>query len=359
MEVEVRCFGAQREAKGNLLVKGYQPAKKLHCPAQPKFDSVFNTIFTDLLMLCDGIDADVVHTHTWYAHLAGFLARKLYQVPYVAASHSLEPLRPWKEEQLADGYFVSTWMEKIGLEGADRVVAVSGMMKEDILKCFSVDPERVVVIHNGVDLKTWNRRPLSAELKNRFGIADDYVLFVGRPTAQKGMEYLIDAADDIPVQVVMEAVGADTKEYEDRMIEKVKDKKNIVWIHENLGDEKNVELYSSARVFICPSIYEPFGIINLEAMACETAVVASATGGITEVVVPDETGLLVEPGKPAQIARAVNQLLANREKAREMGLKGRKRVEKFFSWESIARETKELYQSLLESEGVFSGNVDN
>jgi len=298
-------------------------------------------------MLCDGIDADIIHTHTWYAHLAGFLARKFYGVPYVATSHSLEPLRPWKEEQLGKGYFVSNWMEKIGLEGADRVVAVSAMMKEDILKYFQVDPGRIAVIHNGVDLKIWKRKPLTPRLRSRFGIADDYVLFVGRPTAQKGMEHLIDAADRIPVQIVIEAVGADTKEYEDRMMKKVEDKKNIVWIHENLGDKKNVELYSSARVFICPSIYEPFGIINLEAMACETAVVASATGGIKEVVVPDETGILVEPGKPGQIARAVNQLLKNPRRARQMGLKGRKRVEKFFSWESIARQTAELYRSLL------------
>lgn len=349
MEVEVRCFGKQRVAKERLRVKGYEPDPKLHCEYQPKFDSVLNTLSTNLRMLCDGIDADdnVVHTHTWYGHFAGFLAKKLYKVPHVATSHSLEPLRPWKVDQLAEGYYVSTWMEKVGIEGADAVVAVSKMMKEDILKYFRVDREKVVVIHNGIDLKTWKRKPLSAELKKRFDIADDYVLFVGRPTAQKGMEYLVEAADDIPVQVVMEAVGADTKEYEDRMMEKVKEKKNIVWIHENLGDKKNVELYSSARVFICPSVYEPFGIINLEAMACETPVVASAVGGIKEVVVPGKTGILVEPGQPAQIASAVNQILQNREKARTMGVNGRKRVEDYFSWESIAGKTKDLYQSLL------------
>ncbi|MDP8213957.1 MAG: glycogen synthase [Candidatus Euphemobacter frigidus] len=347
MEVDVRCFGDQHLDRGNLRVTGYQPEPKLHCPDQPKFDSLFNTIFTDLLILMNRIDADVVHTHTWYAHLAGFLASRLYQVPYVATSHSLEPLRPWKVDQLAEGYYVSAWIEKVGLENADRVVAVSHMMKEDIINNFKVDPDRVVVIHNGIDLKRWNRRPLSPELRDRYGIAEDYILFVGRPTAQKGMEYLIDAADDIPVQVVFEAVGADTKDYEDRMMEKVKGKKNIVWIHENLGDEKNVELYSSARIFVCPSVYEPFGIINLEAMACDTPVVASAVGGIKEVVIPDETGILVDPGSSEQIAAAVDKLLDNPEMAVTMGKNGRRRVEKYFSWERIADQTREMYESLL------------
>ncbi len=350
MEVDIRCFGDQRLKSGSLQVTGYQPDPKLHCADQPKFDSLFNTIFTDLLILMNRIDADVVHTHTWYAHLAGFWAKKLYNVPYVATSHSLEPLRPWKVDQLAEGYYVSSWIEKVGLENADRVVAVSRMMKEDILNNFSVDPDRIAVIHNGIDLKTWKRRPLSRELRERYGIAEDYVLFVGRPTAQKGMEYLIDAADDIPVQVVFEAVGADTRDYENRMIEKVKGKKNIVWIHENLGDEKNIELYSSARVFICPSVYEPFGIINLEAMACETPVVASAVGGIKEVVVPEETGLLVEPGQPDQIAAAVNGLLLNPEKAAAMGKNGRRRVEDYFSWESIAEKTRKMYEELINAD---------
>ena len=346
MDVEVRCFGGQRGRKGKVAVKGYEPLKSLHCAAQPKFDSLLNTLFTNILMLCDGIDADVVHTHTWYGHLAGFWAKKLYNIPFVATSHSLEPLRPWKVEQLAEAYYVSAWMEKVGLEEADRVVAVSKMMKEDIVKNFAVDPAKVAVIHNGVDLKTWKRKPLSRGLKERYGIADDYVLFVGRPTAQKGMEYLIDAAARIPVQIVMEAVGADTKEYEDRMREKVAGKKNIVWIHENLGDLKNMELYSGARVFVCPSVYEPFGIINLEAMACETPVVASAVGGILEVVVPGETGLLVKAGQADQIARAVNALLRDPDRSREMGRKGRKRVEDHFSWESIAQKTKAMYESL-------------
>lgn len=346
MEVEVRCFGEQRGKQGKVRAKGYAPSLPLHCAAQPKFDSLLNTLFTNLLMLCDGIDADVVHTHTWYGHLGGFWAKKLYGIPFVATSHSLEPLRPWKVDQLAEAYYVSAWMEKVGLENADRVVAVSKMMKEDIVKNFAVDPSRVEVIHNGIDLKTWKRTPLSRGLKERYGIADDYVLFVGRPTAQKGMEFLIDAADRIGAQVVMEAVGADTKEYEERMQGKVKGKKNIVWIHENLGDRLNRELYSGARVFICPSVYEPFGIINLEAMACETPVVASGVGGILEVVVPEKTGLLVKPGRSGEIARAVNALLRDPARARAMGRLGRRRVVDHFSWESIAEKTKAMYERL-------------
>ena len=355
IEVDIRSFGEQRAEGNNLTVKGYRPEPPLHCQDQPKFDSVFNTLYTNLLILMDRIDADVVHTHTWYAHLAGLFARKLYGTPYVATSHSLEPLRPWKEDQLAESYRLSSWIEKTGLECADRVVAVSRMMKEDILKYFNVDPDRIVVIHNGIDLNIWNRKPLSLGLRKKYGIAEDYVLFVGRPTAQKGMEYLIDAADDIPIQLVVEAVGADTKEYEDRMIEKVKGKDNIVWIHENLGDKKNVELYSSARVFICPSVYEPFGIINLEAMACEVPVVASAVGGIKEVVVPDETGILVDPGNSGQIARAVNRLLDNPDRAAEMGKNGRERVEKFFSWDSIAAQTLKMYQDMIREKEKASG----
>jgi len=347
MKVEVRCFGDQDGTNGKIRVKGYQIDPKPHCPAQPKFDSLFNTLYTNLRMLLDGIDGDVIHTHTWYAHFAGFLGRQLYKKPYVATSHSLEPLRPWKVEQLAEAYHVSAWMEKIGLENADRVVAVSQMMKQDIVENFAVDPEKVVVIHNGIDLEKYRSTSLEPAVREKYGIAEDFVLFVGRPTAQKGMEYLIDAADDIPVQIVIEAVGADTKEYEERMTEKVKGKKNILWIHENLGDRINAQLYSAARVFVCPSVYEPFGIINLEAMACSTPVVASAVGGIKEVVIPGETGFLVEPADPAALAEKVNLLLSDRSLAEKMGRQGRRRVEEHFSWESIAAKTKKMYGELL------------
>ncbi|MDD5555655.1 MAG: glycogen synthase [bacterium] len=351
MDVEVRYFGGEGSAAPHLRVKGFTPWEALRCAAEPKFDAVFKTLSTNLAMLCDGIDSQVVHTHTWYGHFAGLLAKILYRVPFVATCHSLEPLRPWKVQQLGQGYAVSAWMEKIGIEGADRVIAVSGLMKEDILRHFDVPAERVEVIHNGVDLDTWRHAPLSDDLRERFGIADEYILFVGRPTPQKGMEYLVDAMDRIPCQLVMGAVGADTREYEDRMTEKVRAKPNIVWIHELLKEEEYIQLYSGARVFVCPSIYEPFGIINLEAMSCRTPVVASATGGILEVVVDGETGLLVNPADSGAIAEAVNRLLKDPEMRRRFGENGRRRVEERFGWDAIAARTKGLYERLVRPAG--------
>jgi glycosyltransferase involved in cell wall biosynthesis len=238
-------------------------------------------------------------------------------------------------------------MEKTGLEGADKVIAVSKTMKEDILKYFAIKADRVEVIHNGIDLDTWKQKKMDPGLKKRFGIDDDYILFVGRPTVQKGMGYLIDAMEHIPCQLIMGAVGADTKEYEDIMREKVQENKRIVWIHEQLKEEEYIQLYTNARVFVCPSIYEPFGIINLEAMSCKTPVVASAVGGILEVVVHEETGLLVEPANPKKIADAVNRLLKDPLMARKLGENGRKRVEEFFSWDRIADQTKKLYEKLV------------
>ncbi|MDI6642106.1 MAG: glycogen synthase [Elusimicrobiota bacterium] len=348
IEVEVRCFGDQDIKEKNLRVIGYKPQQDIKTK-EKKFQPAFDTITTNLKILADGINSDIVHTHTWYGHYGGFLAKLLYKIPFVATSHSLEPLRPWKEDQLGRAYHLSSWIEKVGLENADRVIAVSKVMKQDIQKFFNVKEENVVVIHNGIDLNKWKPTPISDSLKKRYSIKDDYILFVGRPTPQKGMEYLIDASDLIhqSVQIVFGAVGADTKEYEDRMKEKVKKKKNILWIHELLKEEEYVELYSSAKVFVCPSIYEPFGIINLEAMATQTPVVATKVGGILEVVVPNETGILVEPANPKQIADAVNELLRNDALRKKFGTAGRKRVEEFFSWEYIAFQTKKLYESLL------------
>jgi len=345
MDVEVRCFGDQNINEKSLRVKGYKGWSELKCGQ--KFVPALDTISTNLLQMCENIDSDIVHTHTWYGHFGGLLTRILYNIPFVATCHSLEPLRPWKEDQLGRGYQLSTWIEKVSIESADKIIAVSKLMKEDILRYFNVSEEKIVVIHNGIDLNKWKYTPISDSLKKEYGIADDYILFVGRPTPQKGMEYLVEAADDIPVQIVFGAVGADTKEYEERMMEKVKKKKNIVWIHKLLKEEEYVQLYSSAKVFVCPSIYEPFGIINLEAMACETPVVASAVGGIKEVVVHEQTGLLVEPGNPKQISDAVNRLLKDKDLAKKFGKNGRKRVEEKFSWTYIAKLTKDLYSSLI------------
>jgi len=344
MDVEVRSFGDQLISEKSLNVKGYECWEKLR---GKKFSPAMEALSINLLSAVDKVDSDIVHTHTWYAHFAGLLAKILYKVPYVATCHTVEPLRPWKEDQLGRGYALSSWIEKIGIESADRVIGVSKAMKEDVLKHFNIPEEKIEVIHNGIDLNKWHPTPLSDALKKEYGIKDDYILFVGRPTPQKGMEVLIDAADKIPVQIVFAAVGADTKDYEEKMMKKVKSKKNIVWIHKLLKEEEYVQLYSGARVFVCPSIYEPFGIITLEAMACKIPVVASAVGGILEVVVPEETGILVEPGNCGQIADAVNRLLKNRSLAKTLGENGRRRAEKYFSWEFIAKKVKKLYETLI------------
>jgi starch synthase len=345
MDVDVRCFGEQDSREAHLSAKGYAPWDQLK--GAQKFSPVLETLSVNLLSQCETLDADVVHTHTWYAHFAGLLAKTLYGVPFVATCHSLEPLRPWKEEQLGRGYALSTWIEKICIESADKVVAVSRQMKADILEHFKIPADKVEVIHNGIDLDLWSKRPLSPALKAAWGIADDYVLFLGRCTKQKGVEHLVDAAADIPCQVVMAMGGADTKDYEALITEKLKGKKNIVHINKMLSEDEAAQLYSQARAFICPSIYEPFGIINLEAMACQAPVIASSVGGIVEIVVQGETGLLIEPGVPAQISAAVRRLLEHPEEAQRMGRAGRLRAEQLFSWASIAQRTKKMYEGLV------------
>jgi glycogen synthase len=347
MDVDVRCFGEQDSAAPSLRAKGYQPWDKLK--GGQKFAPVLETLSVNLLSQAEGMDSDLVHSHTWYAHFAGLLAKTLYQVPFVATCHSLEPLRPWKEEQLGHGYQLSAWIERTSIESADKVVAVSKQMKADILEHFKVPADRVEVIHNGIDLDLWKRRPLSPELKAAYGIQDDYVLFLGRCTQQKGVEHLVDAAADIPCQVVMVMGGADTKEYEALVAEKMKARRNILHIAKMLSEDEAAQLYSQARAFICPSIYEPFGIINLEAMACGAPVIASAVGGIVEIVVEGKTGLLLEAGKPAQIAAAVRRLLDDPALARSMGEAGRRRAEEQFSWSSIARKTKAMYEGLVQA----------
>jgi glycogen synthase len=349
MDVDVRCFGDQDQKAGSLSAKGYAPWDRLK--SGQKFDPVLETLSVNLLASSGALDSDVVHTHTWYAHFAGFLAKTLHQVPFVATCHSLEPLRPWKEEQLGHGYQLSAWIEKTCIESADKVVAVSHQMKSDILAQFAIPAERVEVIHNGIDLNLWSQRPLSAKLKAEWGIADEYVLFLGRCTQQKGVEHLVDAAADIPCQVVMVMGGADTKEYEELIARKLKGKSNILHIPKMLSEDEAAQLYSGSKAFICPSIYEPFGIINLEAMACKAPVLASAVGGIVEIVVPEETGLLFEPGKPEQISAAVRRVLKDPAWARSLGEAGRLRAERQFSWASIARKTKAMYEGLVAARG--------
>jgi glycogen synthase len=366
MPVEVRCFGDQHLEQGNLKVIGFQlDASSFTCPKPLR--SAFGAVrrCTDFNTM--NIDSDLVHCHTWYTHFGGILAKKNYALPLVITVHSLEPLRPWKREQLGGGYDFSLWVEKTTLEMADAIVAVSRATKEDIERLFNVDPARVHVIHNGIDLDRYRKLDSSGVL-TRYGIdpAEPYLLFVGRITRQKGVQHLIHAIQfmDRNFQIVLCAAAPDTPELAEEVriaIERTQAQRpGIIWVNEMVDQQAACELYSHAAVFVCPSIYEPFGIINLEAMACETAVVASAVGGIKEVVVDGETGFLVpleqmkespfeatDPEKFARdLAQRINELMRNRQLRERCGKAGRKRVEENFSWAAIAEKTKALYASL-------------
>jgi glycogen synthase len=353
MDVEVRCFGDQDSTKGRLRVKGYRAWDRMAEGAETKFNSTLGTFSTDLSIVRDPIDADLVHCHTWYASMAGFMAELLYDAPLVITVHSLEPLRPWKEEQLGRSYRLTAWIERIALEAADRVIAVSSQSKGEILAHFNnIPPEHVVVIHNGIDLETW-KPAQKADTRKRYGIEGDYILFVGRVSRQKGIVHLLEAMKyvDPPVRLVCCTSAADTPELDLEIAAKVKETPRCLWINTRLPEEQYIELYSHCAVFACPSVYEPFGIINLEAMACARPVVASAVGGIPEVVVPGRTGLLVPPADPGALAEALNHVLRDRAMARQMGFAGRSRVEEHFSWTSIAARTRRMYEELLEEKG--------
>jgi glycogen synthase len=369
MAVDVRCFGDQQIKQGNLTVTGFEVnTDDFSCPKPLR--SVFSAVRRCTDFNSTLIDANLVHCHTWYTHLGGILAKKNYGIPLVITVHSLEPLRPWKREQLRGGYEFSLWVEKTALEMADAVVAVSHGTKADIERLFQVDPARVHVIYNGIDLNEYHQVESTETLK-RYGVHPNkpYLLFVGRITRQKGIVHLVRAIEymDKGFQVVLCAGAPDTPEIAEEMKTAVETAKatrpDIIWIHEMLDKKSVIELYSHAAVFCCPSIYEPFGIINLEAMACETAVVASAVGGITEVVVDGETGFLVplkqmtespfEPIDPPRFSRdlaaKINELMAKSDLREKFGKTGRKRAEEKFSWSAIARETKSLYASLLKA----------
>src|SRR5213082_608690 len=361
MPVEVRCFGDQDFETHNLKVRGFGlDTSDFTCPKP--LQSVFGAVRRCTDFNTTNIDADLVHCHTWYSHFGGILARLNYGVPLVITVHSLEPLRPWKREQLSGGYDFSLWIEETALEMADAIIAVSVETKQDIERLFDVDPKRVHVIHNGIDPDEYRRIDATAALI-RDGVDPNkpYLLFVGRITRQKGIIHLVRAIqfmdDDFPI--VLCAGAPDTKEIGEEMNEAVaaaqKKRKNIFWIEEMLDRPAVIELYSHAAVFCCPSIYEPFGIINLEAMACETAVVASAVGGIKEVVVDSETGFLVpvdfvketfklaNPEKFSRdLAARINQLMKDRQLREKFGKAGRKRAEERFSWTKIAEKTKSL-----------------
>ena len=366
IELDVRTFGAHDETADGWRVRGYQPARDLGA-APDQLRSLLATLDRDLGMLGDPIDAQVVHCHTWYVHLAGILAKLADGIPLVVTVHSLEPLRPWKREQLGGGYDVSSWVERTALEMADAVIAVSEGTRADVLSHFAVAPERVHVIGNGIDTEEYRPVATTAALE-RYGVdrSRPYLLFVGRITRQKGIVHLVRALRylDPEIGVVLCAGAPDTPEIAAEMeagvAEAQRSRDGVVWIPEMLDKPSVIELYSHATVFCCPSVYEPFGIINLEAMACETAVVASAVGGIPEVVVDGETGVLVplqlaahDPMSPADpdrfardLAAAINGLVADASRASAMGRAGRLRAEASFSWRAIAERTVELYRSL-------------
>jgi starch synthase len=361
MHVEVRSFGDQDTVSHGVRVRGFPFGKGSFAHVDKKLSGALDTFEANLETLSEQIDADLVHVHTWYAHLGGILAKTLYGIPLVHTVHSLEPLRPWKREQLGCGYDMSSWIERTSLGMADAVIAVSQGTKNDILEHFDIDPDKITVIYNGINVDQYSPTDETTALE-KYGVdpARPIVLFVGRITRQKGIIHLVNAIHYInrEAQIVLCAGAPDTPEVLAEMEAAVKHVrhegfKNLIWIKEMVTKEEVIELYSHATVFCCPSIYEPFGIINLEAMACRTAVVASAVGGIKEVVVDGVTGFLVpleqlhvapfEPVNPdafsRDLASAINKVLDNPQLAEAMAAAGQKRASEVFSWTSM-RATK-------------------
>ena len=373
IEVEVHCWGDQMEDEGNLHVRGQEPPPEVTSGTVEKFKAAVDAMALNLSQMKELAKIDVVHTHTWYVAMAGFLAKKLYRIPFVLTTHSLEPLRAWKAEQLGSGYAMSSWMERTAILDADAVIAVSQGTKADILKAYpEVSPERIHVIYNGIDLDQYQQTTDKTALR-AYGVDPEipYVLFVGRITRQKGVTHLVDAIKFLPAgtQVVLCAGAPDTPEIAAEMRAKVEEARKvnprIVWIEKMVSKAEAIQMYSNCQVFCCPSVYEPFGIINLEAMACRAPVVASATGGILEVVVEGETGYLVPfvadptttfPSNPEQFAKnlgeKVSALLADPELCRRFGEAGRRRVEAMFSWGAIAKQTVALYERLVADKTV-------
>ncbi|MDO5628203.1 MAG: glycogen synthase [Mobilicoccus sp.] len=364
VDARVRCFGGPRDEEGTT---GYPDIAELDGA-----NSALATLGVDLAMANDCVGADLVHSHTWYANMAGHVASLLAGVPHVISAHSLEPLRPWKAEQLGGGYRVSSWVEKTAYEAAAGIIAVSHGMRADILRCYpSVDPDRVKVVHNGIDATDWHpdHSDEAKDVCRRHGMDPDApsVVFVGRITRQKGLPHLLRAAAALPpeVQLVLCAGAPDTPEIKAEVEELIADlrrsREGVVWIAEHLPREQVIALNSHATVFACPSVYEPLGIVNLEAMACEAAVVATATGGIPEVVVDGETGWLVDieqvqdgTGAPvdpaafeADLAAALTEAVSDPEAARRRGVAGRQRAVDEFSWHAIGDRTMEVYTEVM------------
>jgi starch synthase len=367
VRVDVHCWGAQRAAGAGPAVRAYRAWDALH--GDMPHAAALEAVSIDLVMAA-GIDgADIAHSHTWYANFAGHLAKLIYGIPHVATVHSLEPLRPWKAEQLGGGYALASFCERTGLEAADAIIAVSEEHRRDLLACYPmIDPGRVSVIYNGIDADEYRPDP-ATDVLERHGVdpGAPAVVFVGRITRQKGLAHLLDAAAaiDPSAQLVLCAGAPDTPEIAGAVAAKVArvraGRGNVVWIQQMLAKTEVVQILSHASVFVCPSIYEPLGIVNLEAMACGAPIVATATGGIPEVVEDGETGLLVPfdpvddasrlPRDPARfaadIAERVNALLSDPGRARRMGAAGRARAIAHFDWSTAAAQTAAVYRRLL------------
>ncbi|MBJ6613329.1 glycogen synthase [Streptomyces sp. I3(2020)] len=348
VDLEVHCWGEGR-SDGVLRHRSW--------PALDGANDALRTFSTDLAMAAALEGRELVHSHTWYANLGGHLAKLLYGIPHVVTAHSLEPLRPWKAEQLGGGYALSSWAERTAYEAADAVIAVSGAMRDDILECYpALDPARVHVVHNGIDTALYRPDP-GTDALDRIGLdrSRPYVLFVGRITRQKGVPHLLRAVRhvDPAAQVVLCAGAPDTpeidREFRELYEELSRVREGVHWIPQMLPRPEVIQLLTHATVFACPSVYEPLGIVNLEAMACGTAVVASRVGGIPEVVDEGSTGLLVDVDDDfeAGLARALDVALGDPGTARAMGEAGRERAVTEFGWDAVARRTAGLYEEIL------------
>lgn len=361
IDVNVRCFG---EARDEQQTYAYNTP-----PALRSANPALGFLGTDLEIANDIAGADLVHSHTWYANAAGHVAKLLHGIPHVITAHSLEPLRPWKAEQLGGGYRLSSWIEQVSYEHADRIIAVSHGMRADILRAYpNLDPEKVEVVYNGIDLETWQRVE-DPEAARALGIDPDRpaVVFVGRITRQKGLPYFLRAVRELPpeVQVILCAGAPDTPEIEAEvagLVEQLQTERDgVLWLARHLSKREIMTALSASTVFACPSIYEPLGIVNLEAMACGTAVVGTATGGIPEVVddgvtgrlVPieqatDGTGTPLDPDKfVADLARVLTEVVSDPETAARYGRAGRERAEREFTWRRISDETISIYEQLV------------
>lgn len=348
LSTQVHCFGSTRSD-----ASAYQLTSELE-----QLNPAIQALLIDSDISANIADANVIHSHTWYANFAGYLAQKIYGIPHIATAHSLEPLRPWKAEQLGGGYQISSWVEKLAFENAAALIAVSDGMRADVLNSYpNIDPRKVFTIRNGIDTQRFKPNPDESVLK-RFNITSPYAVFVGRITRQKGLAHLLRAWSlvDPSFTLVLAASSPDEpaigKEVEGLINELSEKRGNIIWIKEMLPNHELTALLTQATTFLCPSIYEPLGIVNLEAMACETAVVASKVGGIPEVVVNNETGRLVEFSNNALefekgLATAINDVMSDTSLAAAMGKAGRNRAIAEFGWDKVALQTADLYRSVI------------